>query len=127
MPQKNKPVIMIVDDEKVILDVMSRMMRKRIPEAEIVTCNSGKAALEKAKELGHHITYLVTDYVIGDVFGTELITKVRTLIKKPIPAILMSSLLEKQIPNLPTTTVFLKKPVQSAEVADIVKLFIQKK
>ena len=66
--------IMIVDDEDILLNAIKKYLMAK--EFNIITCNSGKQALEKIKE--ERIDLLVVDILMCDMNGYEFINHLRS-------------------------------------------------
>jgi len=67
--------VLLVDDEKNILDAYKRNMTGQF---DILTAESGEAALEYFKK-GEQIPLIVSDYKMPQMNGVELLEKVKTL------------------------------------------------
>ena len=65
---------MIVDDEDILLNAIKKYLMAK--EFNIITCNSGKQALEKIKE--ERIDLLVVDILMCDMNGYEFINHLRS-------------------------------------------------
>ena len=68
MPEKNQPVVLIVDDERVIADTLSIILSKS--GFSTMTAYDGESALELARAV--HPDLLISDVVMPEMTGVEL-------------------------------------------------------
>jgi CheY-like chemotaxis protein len=73
--RKNLPVVLVVDDERVIADTLSLILIKSGFSA--VTAYDGTAALELAKRV--HPALLISDVVMPDMTGIQLAIEINQL------------------------------------------------
>ncbi|HYD29635.1 MAG TPA: ATP-binding protein [Azospirillaceae bacterium] len=77
-----EPVIICVDDERVVLDSLIVELRQRIHNCAIEAAENGAEALELIEELladGCEVPVLVSDYIMPSMKGDELLRRVREL------------------------------------------------
>ncbi|MCK6379621.1 MAG: response regulator [Leptospiraceae bacterium] len=76
-----KPVILCVDDEEIILMSISEELKYHFDDKfEIETAMSAKEALiliEELKKEGTELPLVITDFLMPDIRGDELISKIR--------------------------------------------------
>ncbi|MFH1546588.1 MAG: response regulator, partial [Patescibacteria group bacterium] len=77
LPTKNEKKILVVDDEKMVLDVLKNILEKW--EYEVETSLGATAALEIFKESPHNFGLVITDWVMPCMNGGELIQKIREI------------------------------------------------
>ena len=68
MPEKKQPVVLIVDDERVIADTLSIILSKS--GFSTMTAYDGESALELARAV--HPDLLISDVVMPEMTGVEL-------------------------------------------------------
>ncbi len=116
--EKQKKSILIVDDDKYILHVFSRILQKQ--EYNVETAETGQEALEKLKSKNFDLALI--DVKLPDIDGTDLLGKMHTL--KP-------SMLKIVITGFPSledatkvmdqgATAYLVKPVSSEELVRLI-------
>jgi CheY-like chemotaxis protein len=80
-------LIVVIDDDPVILDGMSGLLRGW--GYRVLTAASGDAALARLAELGEPPDFIICDYQLaGDKYGTQAIALLRH--KYDVPAVLMT-------------------------------------
>lgn len=83
--------ILVADDEKIIRDGIAGSIKKEFGEnVNVLTARNGKAALEAVCSKENHVDIVLTDIIMPELSGIELITECR---KKNIPCefIILSS------------------------------------
>lgn len=74
---KGKRYVILVDDEAIILSVLSLHVKSFLPEGiELLTANSGESALEKLTPLleeGGELLCVISDYMMSPMRGSELL------------------------------------------------------
>jgi len=87
--------VMIVDDSKTIVKIVSILLEKKIDsDLEIVQCNSGEVALRKLKDI--EIDLILLDVVMDGMDGFETCKKLKENSKnKDIPVIFLTSRTEE--------------------------------
>lgn len=75
--KRGKRYIILVDDEAIILSVLSVHVKTFLPEGiELLTANSGESALEKLKLIlqeGGELLCVVSDYMMNPMRGSDLL------------------------------------------------------
>jgi CheY-like chemotaxis protein len=80
-------LIVVIDDDPVILDGMSGLLRGW--GYRVLTAASGHAALARLAELGEQPDFIICDYQLaGEKYGTEAIAQLRH--EYDVPAVLMT-------------------------------------
>jgi CheY-like chemotaxis protein len=77
--------ILLIDDDELVIYALKRYLEKN--GFHVISLNSGKSVLEKIKETNPNI--VITDIIMPDVEGMEVITKIRN-INKQLPIIAIS-------------------------------------
>jgi len=80
---KGKRYVILVDDEAIILSVLSLHVKSFLPEGiELLTANSGESALEKLTPLledGGELLCVISDYMMSPMRGSELLGHLEVL------------------------------------------------
>jgi signal transduction histidine kinase len=88
----NKPVIICVDDESIILDSLTEQLGRTVSsDYDIETAESGEEALELIEELmeeGIEIPIMISDYIMPGLKGDELLEKVHDISPKTLNILL---------------------------------------
>lgn len=82
----SKPVILCVDDEKIVLDSLKAQLQHRFKGGyNIELAESGQEALEICDELlndGTEVPLVIVDYVMPEMYGDELLVKIKEKLPK---------------------------------------------
>ncbi len=74
------PVIIIVDDEKIVLDSLKTELKSEMGDKyQIEVAEGGEEALELVEELiisGYDIPLIITDYIMPDIKGDDLLRRI---------------------------------------------------
>lgn len=116
--------ILVVDDEELVIESLKRLLKKDGYNPVVV--QSGKAALEKIKEMDFDL--VVSDVRMPEMDGVEIVRNIRDYLKqakkKPIPEILITGYSDenvlKDIRELKVAD-FMYKPFDIVEFLEIVK------
>lgn len=88
----NKPVILCVDDEKMILTSLKEQLKRHFgDEYSIETVESGEEAIELLKELQDHIVdmpVVIADQIMPGIKGDELLKRMHALCPKTLKIML---------------------------------------
>jgi PAS domain S-box-containing protein len=88
----NKPVIICVDDEPIILESLKIELKKALGEEHLLeTAEGGEEALELIDELlaeGCEIVAVISDYLMPNLKGDELLKQIHTISPKTIKIML---------------------------------------
>ncbi|MBZ2200557.1 MAG: response regulator transcription factor [Lentilactobacillus hilgardii] len=76
-----QPKILVVDDDPDILQMMARYFKLRLPDLNLLTADSGKAALN---QLTHNPDLILLDVNLPDIDGFTLTNKIRSITTVPI-------------------------------------------
>lgn len=89
---KNKPVIICVDDEPIILESLKIELKKALGEEHLLeTAEGGEDALELIEELleeGCEIVAVISDYLMPNIRGDELLKQIHRISPKTIKIML---------------------------------------
>ncbi len=78
-----KSVIILVDDEKIVLDSLKTELKQRLTNQKMETAESGMEALELIEELqeeGYQIPLIITDYIMPDIKGDEFLARAHLIL-----------------------------------------------
>ena len=88
----NKPVIICVDDEPIILESLKIELKKTLGEEHLLeTAEGGEDALELIEELlagGCEIVAVISDYLMPNIRGDELLKQIHRILPKTIKIML---------------------------------------
>ncbi|UNU26647.1 PAS domain S-box protein [Microcoleus vaginatus] len=88
----NKPVIICVDDEPIILESLKIELKKTLGEEHLLeTAEGGEDALELIEELlteGSEIVAVISDYLMPNIKGDELLKQIHRISPKTIKIML---------------------------------------
>lgn len=70
-----KPVIMIIEDEELLLEAISKKLK--LSNMEAITCASGRQALDYLESLEKKPDAIWLDYYLGDMDGIDFMEKLR--------------------------------------------------
>lgn len=107
-----KKTVLIIDDEDYILDFLEQFLTKKL-ECNIIKAKNGKEGLEKFYENIDKIDLIITDFMMPQIDGLELIKAVKKE-KENLPIILTTG-----YGNIPTN----KEILQLNNVFQIIKPF----
>jgi PAS domain S-box-containing protein len=84
----NKPVIICVDDEPIILESLKIELKKALGEEHLIeTAEGGEDALELVEELleeGSEIVAVISDYLMPNIKGDELLKQIHHISPKTV-------------------------------------------
>ncbi len=96
-----QPVIVCVDDERMILDSLQTELMEALGDEYLVeVASGGKDALELVKELlenDYEIPLIISDYIMPDMSGNELLKRLNTIIPKTLKILLTAQTSTKVI------------------------------
>jgi DNA-binding response OmpR family regulator/class 3 adenylate cyclase len=88
----DKPVIVCVDDEPLILNSLKIELRRTLNDQYLIeTANSGEEALELIEELLEEeieIPLVISDYIMPQMKGDELLQRIHAITTKPLKVML---------------------------------------
>jgi len=106
--------ILVVDDERAIQELMSRVLERR--GHRVIVCGDAAAAMNVTDPLD----LLVVDYVLPDVNGRDLTAWLRE--RRPdLPVILMSGYLPSPDLAPPPPSTFMQKPMRMGIIVETVE------
>ncbi len=117
----NKKHVLIVDDAKDLLFLITHSVKRLGPEYEITTATSGQMALEKIQN--QKFDLVLTDYMMGSMTGLDLAQEVKK-ISPETQVILMSAYDTKSLRQMVKDmdlTGYLGKPFTIPKVLEIVE------
>ena len=82
MTTQDKPVVMFVDDDPMLLASTRRQLMMKISDCELVFCNGGQDALDKAAQSPPAIIF--SDVRMPEIDGPELLTRIADLYPEAI-------------------------------------------
>lgn len=128
-----KPLIMVVDDEKMMADSIAKIVMKS-GEYDAITAYNGKEALDKLKKhrkllgiAGNQIKLILLDIKMPDMDGLQFLEKLRKEHNEEEFGVMMVTAYEDAEKWDRATSGFvagyIKKPIVEKEVVDSVKRF----
>jgi CheY-like chemotaxis protein len=121
----NKPVILIVDDEKVVRDLVSAQLSTA--GYEVITAPGGREALRHITDHQVRIDLLITDVLMPFMNGRELATRVSVI--RPRLRVLFISAYSADILSgydlCPDGVDFVRKPFRTGEIATRVERILK--
>jgi DNA-binding response OmpR family regulator len=117
--------ILIVDDDKFILNSFSRILIKRGFEVE--TCETGKQALEKLQEGSFDLALI--DIGLPDMEGTDLLEKAKKELEKTIKIVLTGrpSVETSDKASFEGADTYIVKPIKTEELLSVINFFLLEK
>jgi signal transduction histidine kinase/CheY-like chemotaxis protein len=123
---RTKKVILLVDDEKMMVDVIGLTLERL--GYSVVAKTSSIDALEAFQEKSDEFDLVITDQIMPNMTGTQLAEKL-IAIRPDIPVILCSGFPENvSLEELKRIGIeeFIAKPVSRQKIADIVQTLLEK-
>lgn len=116
--EKHKKNILIVDDDKYILNIFSRILQKQ--GYNVDTVETGQEALEKVDTQEYNLALI--DVKLPDTNGTDLLAKIHTTKPEMIKIVITGfpSLEDATKVMDQGATAYLVKPVKSEELVKII-------
>ncbi len=122
IPQQGKGSILFVDDEQVILNMISKMLSKQ--GFEVCSMKNPREATELFRQKPERFDLVITDLTMPELSGLELSTELKSLCPR-IPIIMMTGfgkdIEDDQTLNRHGICKILKKPVRLAELVAAIK------
>jgi len=119
------PVIMLVDDESILLEVMSEILQSE--GLQIISFSASTRALEYYKEHYKEIDLLILDMIMPEMDGRDLFIKMKQ-INPEIKAMILSGYIHQEAQKDLNTLGFLevmKKPIDRTKLLDILSKYLQ--
>jgi CheY-like chemotaxis protein len=113
--EKFKKTILVVDDDPLILEVVSGILRGQY---NILSANGGVQALQRSKDFKDAIDLLLSDFSMAGMTGIELATQI-TVARPTIKVLLMSGFTEGML-VLNEGWHFLPKPFISSQLKTLI-------
>lgn len=121
---QEKPTILVVDDEKTNLKILSELLKS---EAQIIVAKSGEQALDKAVEM--HPDIILLDVIMPDMDGFDVIKVLKSnAVTHAIPVIFITGLADANFEEKGLelgACDYIQKPFHTAIVKARVKLHLQ--
>jgi CheY-like chemotaxis protein/GGDEF domain-containing protein len=87
-----KPIVLCVDDEKIILDSLESELSKSIGDDYIIElAESGEEAIEIVEEIiedGNHLALVISDYIMPGMKGDEVLIKIHEMLPDTLKVML---------------------------------------
>jgi two-component system cell cycle sensor histidine kinase/response regulator CckA len=114
--------ILLVDDEKVLLKILDRILSNL--GYDVQSYDNSQKALDAFLQEANHFDLIITDQIMPDITGTQLIKRIRP-VNPTIPIILFTGFneaeLEKVGPDQLGYNRIVKKPLRNADLAFIIR------
>ncbi len=124
--QMGSETILVVEDELAVSDLMSRLLRKH--GYTVLACNDGLEALDVYAERSSQIDLVISDVVMPQVGGPELISRLRSCGFCP-RVIFVSGYADQALDSpdeLTQDAEFLSKPVATHELLNCVRVVLDR-
>lgn len=121
----DSPVIMLVDDESILLEVMSEILQSE--GLQIISFSSSTRALEYYRVHFKEINLLILDMIMPEMDGRDLFLKMKE-INPDIRAMILSGYIHQEAQKDLNTLGFLevmKKPIDRIRLLDILGKYLQ--
>ena len=83
-----KKHILVIDDEQLVTDSIRRLLKKQ--GYDVTIAQNGADALEKVKVKEAGFDLIIADIRMPEMDGIEIIKRIREIVKKPVPEILIT-------------------------------------
>jgi len=88
----NKPFILCVDDEKIVLNIITRQLNRHFKDSYLyLSAESGEEALDIVNDMtkkGHPLVLVITDQIMPGLSGDQLLTKIHDVHPEAINIVL---------------------------------------
>ena len=119
-----KKTVAVVDDDPMMLDVLSRILQRE--NYELVMAGGGPEIMEKLEGRDGHLDLLVTDYAMPDMQGRELAERIR--VRFPLVKVLyqtgFSDMLFENRVELEDGAAFVEKPFTARGLREAARLVL---
>jgi DNA-binding NtrC family response regulator len=116
--------ILLVDDDPALLTALPEALARRLPNHDIITADSGEAALSLLKDDGFDL--VISDLLMSGLGGTKLVEALEYL-DRSVPSIIMTGTLERPDEQLPPAAVgIIRKPFDVSKLAEMVRRVLSK-
>ncbi|MBL8226841.1 MAG: response regulator [Bryobacterales bacterium] len=123
-PAPSRETVMVVDDEESILSLVARVLRRE--GYHVLEASSGEDALKIAGDHVGDIALIVSDVMLPQMRGTELVTRLRSS-RKALRAVFMSGYSDERMlsaGDLADNEAFLQKPFSLAALLQTVRIVL---
>ena len=124
-PAPPRQTILVVDDEKMALTLIGRLLREA--GYDVVTAESGFEAIEAFRREAHRFSMVLLDFSLPFMDGAETFRRLRDL-RSNIPVVLCTGfILQERLADMMGAglTGFLRKPVPPDELLSVVRSTLQ--
>jgi len=116
-----KGVVLLVEDDPEVRGLVSRVLTRS--GYQVVETGNGREALERFRSLRHDIRLVISDIVMPEMRGTELLDRIRRVDPR-LPVILISGYPDQdpgEIDDLYDADLFLRKPFTPEQILTAVQ------
>lgn len=106
-------MIVIVDDDEMLLELTSEMVRSF--GYEVIAFTAGQTLLDIINELSSNVELAILDYSLGTVTANDIIPRLRGKCPK-LPIIVYSGYSDGRVALTYDNTAFIRKPFQMTEL-----------
>lgn len=108
-----KKTILLVEDEEQVRTLLKRVLGKR--DYEVVVAQDGRDGLEKGLEIINDITLVVTDLIMPELNGAELLRELRA--RRPnLPCLFMTGYAKEDLEEPIDDAHLIQKPFTPADL-----------
>lgn len=118
-------VVVIVDDKKMITDLLENYIQFSNTRAKVHTFNDAFEALDFIKKNKKIIDIIITDYKMPGINGIELLEQTAPTATRIMISGYLSELAEEKLKDL--NAIFFEKPVPMKKIGKIINEKIQEK
>lgn len=125
---KMTPKLLIIDDDEVLLMIMSKMFKKVNPERDLNLFSSGKSALDRLEELKveENTRFLMLDINLKDMSGWDFLKELESRNDQFSKVIIITSSVSKHNQEIAkkysSVIAFFEKPITFEVVNQIEKI-----
>lgn len=128
MPDNNRPTIMVVEDEQLLLQAITKKIK--LVDMDVLSCSSGKQAIDYLESLEALPDAIWLDYYLKDMNGLAFMQQIKSNKKwEDIPVLVVSnSASPEKVTNmlgLGAKKYILKAEYRLDQIIDIIKEFIE--
>lgn len=110
-----KKTILLVEDEDQVRMLLQRVLGKR--DYNVVVAGDGREGLEKGREIIGDIDLVVSDLIMPEMSGTELLRELRTL-RADLPCLYMTGYSKEDIDEPLDGADLIQKPFTPAQLLE---------
>lgn len=129
MKTTKKPVIMVIEDEDLLLEAISKKLK--LTDLDVVACSDGKQALTYLQNFDQKPDAIWLDYYLGDMDGIVFMQKLNKHKEfSDIPVVVVSNSASpdkvKTMTSLGAKEYFIKAEHRLDELVGVIKKYAQK-